>query len=89
MQPTDKEVVFDVYTAHTKHCQYCLTALKNLKKIRFGLICMSVLVATIRPTVLGMIGSVVTTSAFAGLADLMYKLIGMFIRHEFSQVDNH
>ena len=89
MPATDNNVVFDVYNSHTKHCKYCSDALKNLKKIRFASFLFAALTATIRPKVLGIVGSVLTGAAFCGIGGLLNKLIGMFYRYEFSHADNH
>jgi len=89
MPATDKEVVFDVYNAHTKHCKNCQVALKNLKKIRFASFFFAVLMATVRPKKLGVVGSTVATILFSGIGGMLNKLIGMFYRYEFSHADNH
>jgi phenylpropionate dioxygenase-like ring-hydroxylating dioxygenase large terminal subunit len=89
MSASNKEVVFDVWNAHTKNCNYCLTALKRIKTVRKMTFFASALVATIRPKVLGVVGSTLTALGLSGLGLLLSKLIGMFYRFEFSHAENH
>ena len=90
MPPADNEVVFDVWNAHTKHCKYCLTALRRLKKVRALLTFLaSVLIAAIRPKVLGVVGSTLGALGLSALGLGLSKLIKMFYRYKFSHADNH
>ena len=89
MPHTSNEVVFDVWNAHTKHCKVCLAALKNLKTTRALSFFASILLATIRPKRLGLVGSTVGAFGFSALGFLLTKIIGMFYRYEFSHANNH
>ncbi len=89
MPPINKEAVFDVWNAHTKHCKYCLDALARIRTARKLTFLASALVATIRPKVLGALGSMMTAVGLSGLGLALSKLIGMFYRYEFSHAENH
>ncbi|KAL3805999.1 hypothetical protein ACHAXA_006419 [Cyclostephanos tholiformis] len=89
MPPTSKEAVFDVWNAHTRHCKYCLDALARIRTARKLTFLASALVATIRPRVLGTLGSTMTALGLSGLGLVLSKLIGMFYRFEFSHAENH
>ena len=89
MSASNNEVVFDVWNAHTKNCKYCLDALKRIKTVRKMTFLASALVATIRPKVLGIVGSTLTALGLSGLGLALSKLIDMFYRFEFSHADNH
>lgn len=89
MPPVSNEVVFDVWNSHTKNCKVCLAALKNLKRTRALSFFMSILLATLRPKRLGLVGSTVGALAFSAFGFLLTKFIGTFYRYEFSHADNH
>ena len=89
MPAKNNDVVFDVWNSHTKHCSYCLAALKRLKMARKLTFLASALIATIRPKFLSVVGSVMSSLAFAGVGFGLSKLIGMFYKYEFSHADNH
>jgi len=89
MPPVDNNVVFDVWNSHTKHCKYCLGALRNIRRIRAMSFLASALVASLRPRILGVLGSTAAAAGLAGLGVAMTKLIGLFYKFEFSHADNH
>ena len=89
MPSANNEVVFDVWNSHTKHCKYCLTALNRFKKARALAFMASAIVATIRPKILGVVGSLISALGLSGLGLVLDKLIKMFYRYEFSHADNH
>jgi len=89
MPPVDNNVVFDVWNSHTKHCKYCLGALRNIGRIRAMSFLASALVASLRPRILGVLGSTAAAAGLAGVGLVMTKLIGLFYKFEFSHADNH
>lgn len=78
-----------MWNSHTKHCKYCLTALRRIKKIRALTFIAAAMVATIRPKLLGVVGSTVSALGLSGVGLLLSKMIKMFYRYEFSHADNH
>ena len=89
MPPVDNNVVFDVWNSHTKHCKYCLGALRNIRRIRAMSFLASAMVASLRPRILGVLGSTAVAAGLAGVGLAMTKLIGLFYKFEFSHADNH
>ena len=88
MPPTDNEVVFDIYNSHTKHCKNCMAALKNLRKVRFVSYFAAALVAALRPSKLGVVGSTVLAALFGAIGIGVNKLIGAMHRLEYSHAEN-
>lgn len=89
MPVANNDVVFDVWNSHTKHCKVCLAALKRLKVARSLAFFAAALVATIRPKLLGIVGSTISALGLSGLGFTLSKLIAMFYKYEFSHADNH
>mmetsp|Transcript_38127 Transcript_38127/g.81348 ORF Transcript_38127/g.81348 Transcript_38127/m.81348 type:complete len:192 (+) Transcript_38127:351-926(+) len=89
MPPANNEVVFDVWNSHTKHCKYCLAALGRIRKVRALAFFLSATVATIRPKILGVVGSTAAALGLSGVGLVMSKLIKIFYWYEFSHAENH
>ena len=87
MPLASSDIVFDVWNGHTKYCKYCQDALQRLKVVRFVSYFAAASLAITRPFN-NLIGTLISTFAFAGIGLLLNKLIGMFYRYEFSHAHN-
>ena len=73
MPVANNDVVFDVWSSHTKHCKVCLAALKRLKVARTLAFLAAGLIATIRPKLLGIVGSTCSALGLSGLGFLLIQ----------------
>ena len=84
-------MVFDAWNSHTKHCwDFMKLPHRALHVYGTWTRTMSFLaIASLRPRILGVLGSTAVAAGLAGVGLAMTKLIGLFYKFEFSHADNH
>lgn len=88
MPPVSNEAVFDIYNSHTKHCKYCTDALRRLRKVRYAAYISAALLATVRPKLLGVVGSTALAAVFGGVGIGTNKLMKMMNRMDYAHSEN-